>query len=394
MAKKLVAKSSAAIAAVAANLDRVMEWVSQRLTLGDAPRVIDMLEFAKRENLRVTRKQLNERLQQDPTYMFNLHQQKPLKSSRRYRPIIATNLGYLHADLGYFTKSRHYETPPTFQAGFLVCKDILSRFVYLVALRKTRTAEAIIDAFETVAGLHSAAGHLHPIRGVSFDQERSVLSKEVRSYFASNGIKLTVFKNTRSKAKVAEGAIRQIRTVMARRERYYQRRANGNGDGSSSGKKTRRRWWNLLGEVTEILNNREIVVDNNKRLDGFSPAEISTENVSEFLAVLYNKSPADWAAQFDIDPRHVSFRYPVGTDVRAKLIVTSSHVIGEKRSETNLGEDVFRILEAIPNISRGLTVEKQYRCVNIRTGEQEIFDENDIVPTNPLILTSDRHAPL
>jgi hypothetical protein len=98
--------------------------------------------------------------------------------------------------------------------------------------------------------------------------------------------------------------------------------------------------------------------------------------------------------QFDIDPRHVRFKYPAGIDVRAKLIDTSSAVLGTKHSMTNLEEEVFRIVEQIPYVTKRLGVGVSYRCVGVTTGDTKVFDENSLVPTNPNELTSDRHAPL
>jgi len=153
-----------------------------------------------------------------------------------------------------------------------------------------------------------------------------------------------------------------------------------------------RRWWNLLLPVANILNDQEIVVDK-KRL-GYTPAEVNEDNLPDFLEALYKAAPAYKVAQYNIDPAHVQFAYTVGTYVRSKLIVTSSKVIGEKHSETNLGDAVYRIAETIANVTKRMTAGKQYRCINIRSGEEEIFDENDIVPTNPNVTTGDRHVPI
>ena len=73
--------------------------------------------------------------------------------------------------------------------------------------------------------------------------------------------------------------------------------------------------------------------------------------------------------------------------------MTSSAVIGNKRSETNLTDQIFRIIEQKPFVTKRLSIGKGYRCLNLRTGEVEFFSETDIVPTDPNVLTGDRHAP-
>jgi hypothetical protein len=149
-------------------LEVLLEWVGERVRVGDPPRVSDMLEHARLEKLgRIDRKKLNDALLVDPVYAFNLHQQKKRLSSRSYRPVVSSSLGYLHCDIGFFPKSRHYETPVTFRSGYLVGKDVSSRFVYLVPLRKNRKADSIVSALETLHAMHQAAGqtrtaHLSP----------------------------------------------------------------------------------------------------------------------------------------------------------------------------------------------------------------------------------------
>ena len=355
------------------------EWVGERLRLGDVPRVTDMVRYAKLAGMGLNRKDIQRVLQQNPVYMFNMHQQgkKVGGGSRNYRPIVSQTLGTLHCDIGYFAKSRHYETPVTFRAGFLVAVDVVSRYVYLVALKKTKSKEAMVEIFKTLLAVHRAAGHKHAIVSISFDRETSVMSKLVQSYLAEKHISFTSFKMSRSKAKHAEGCIKRVREVMSRLQRHYG---------------PKRRWWTLLGEVASVLNNREIIIEG-KRIDGFTPSSVTFDNLPDFLNKVYKCDPSAYAAQFNIDPELVVFAYPIGTYVRAKLIVTSSAVIGNKHSETNLTDQVFRIVEQKPFVTKRLSVEKGYRCVNLKSGEIEFFSEIDIVPTDPNIVTGDRHAP-
>ena len=370
----------------ASPLEALLAWVKERVRAGDPPRVSDMLEHAKRERLgKITRKKLNEALLLDPVYAFNLHQQKKRLSSRSYRPVLSTNLGYLHCDLGYFPKSKHYPTPVTFQHGFFFGRDVLSRYSYVFPVRSSKNANAMVSAFKTLLSVHQAAGHLHPIRGISFDRERSVTGKVVQAFLREKRIKFSAFKNSRSKAKFAEGGIRLVRTIVARLERKQ-----------SVGRKSKEgppplRWWNLLGRTAAILNRQEIVVGGKRT--GFAPDDVSDETLGLFQSALYKAAPAYHAGQFAIDPRHVEFKFSVGDYVRAKLLVTSSAVIGEKRSETNLTDSSFKIVKAYPFVSRRLGLENEYLCADTRTGEENKFQESDLVLTDSALLTSDRHAP-
>ena len=83
-------------------------------------------------------------------------------------------------------------------------------------------------------------------------------------------------------------------------------------------------------------------------------------------------------SQSEISPQLVKFKYPVGTVVRPKLLITSSAVIGEKRSEVNLEQDPFVVTQQLAYVNARNEVGRTYRCVNQRTRETEIFDENDL----------------
>ena len=288
------------------------------------------------------------------------------------RPVLGINLGHLHADIGFFSKSRQYDTPPRFQAGFLVAKDVFSKYVYIVLLRGNRRSASIISAFEKVLELYKKAGHVHPIRSVGFDKETSVLSKAVQPFFEANNIKFVSFSHTSSKSKLAENAIKQIRILTAR---------------SICQSNNTSRWWNLLpGVVADTLNSREIYVRG--KPTGFVPSKIGEDNLEDYFQSVYKLSPAHFFSQFSLDSRLVQFKFDVGTICRAKLIATSSQVIGEKRSATNVTQATFVILEQVPYVTRDLALGKGYKCQNLLTQEVEIFDQED------LTLSQEGHAEL
>ena len=295
-----------------------------------------------------------------------MEQRRQKLNSNKHRPILGVSLGNLHCDIGFFSKSRNFETPPTFQSGFLVARDVLSRFVYIVLLRGNRKAKSMISAFEKIFQMHKQAGHTHPIRSISFDKETSVMSKAVQAFLAEHHIKFVPFQMSSSKSKMAENAIRQIRSVVVRLVR------NSNNT---------ERWWHLMPNVNNVLNSREIFIDG--KPTGFTPEQINQKNLQQYLQEVFKASPAHLFSQFQIDPQLVKFKFPVGSFVRAKLIVTSSAVLGLKRSETNLTRESFGIVAHVPYVAKDLSVGKAYQCKNLKSGEVEIFDEQDLVLTVP-----------
>ena len=160
---------------------------------------------------------------------------------------------------------------------------------------------------------------------------------------------------------MAENAIKQIRSVMAKLIEQNPEE---------------KRWWRLIDTVVDILNHREIVI-RGKRLN-WRPRDVTTSTLNEFLRDLYKANPVHRFSQYEISPQTVHFKYPVNTVVRPKLIVTSSAVIGEKRSAISVEQDPFIITEHIAYVNARFEIGRAYRCVNVRTQEEEIFDEDDL----------------
>ena len=347
-------------------LQVVIDWVTSRLRYNDVPRVTDVFEYAHQVlGFRTLKKKdIGAALRLHPAYLFNSSQQRQVKRWRKYRPIVTNALGQLHADLGFFSVVREYETPKTFRAGFLVAKDVLSRFTYAIILKGSKDADALVKAFFELNRQHKERTG-RGINSISFDKETSVMGKKVQTFLRDNNIDFHAFNLTSSKSKFAEGAIRLIRTEMKRLQRF-----------DESGKF---RWWNYLQVVVDNLNAQPIVVDG-KTLK-FAPRDVNEENLEDFRRALHKAAPAYFFSQFDIAPQLVKFKFSVGSFVRPKLIVTSSEVVGNKRSETNLEQDVFVVKSLHPFVTRRLTVGKAYKCENTRDSSIEVFDEHDLAET-------------
>ena len=140
----------------------------------------------------------------------------------------------------------------------------------------------------------------------------------------------------------------------------------------------RDRWWNLLQDAADTLNGQIIYLDGKNT--GFAPRDVTSDTLYAFLAKIKKLVPAYYFSQFDISPRLVGFRYEVGQLVRAKLKITSSAVLGQKRSEVTLSDEVYEIVKRVAYVTRRLTMEKVYKCLCRSTGDAEVFEENDIAP--------------
>ena len=361
-------------------LDEVMEWVSERLASeSGVPRVDDVVRHAYTvlgyRDLK--RADIAKRLRLHPAYLMSSSQTRGKNRWKRYRPILANALGHLHGDLGFFAVRREYETPVTFRAGYLILKDVLSRFTYVTILQRSKSAESMVRAFQDVLEQHarffgpengssSSSGGHHRILSIAFDQETSVMSKKVQDFLRDNHIAFHPFQYTASKSKMAEGAIKLVRKAMAR----------------LLWNQPKRRWWRLMDKVVAILNNQLIRVNN--RTLPWRPVDVNKRNLAQFRRALHKADPVRFFGQYELSSRHVRFKYPEGSIVRPKLIVTSSAVVGEKRSEVSLEADAFVVTRQLAYVNARFEVGRAYRCTNRRTGQEEIFDQDDLAASAEL----------
>jgi len=340
-------------------------WIDERLRYGQVPRLYEVKEYVRDSGLKFTADALKKVLRLHPVYQMNMPQQRQPHRAKKYRPIVVKDLGYWHCDIGYFAINKMYSTPVSYRAGYLVAKDVLSRHVYATPLIKSKSAESIIKAFKILFRQHAEKFPNVAVKSISFDRETAVVGKKVQAFLAENGISFHAFQMSDSKAKHAEGAIRQIRTLMARLLRR---------------KRPKDRWWNLLPTVVKILNSQTVIVAG-KPLK-YAPQDIKPSNLEKFKSNLFKAAPAYYWAQFEIVPKWLNFKYSPGTLVRAKKVAVSSATIGNKTSEVNLTEDLFIIKALVPYVTSGMGLGKAYRCKHVETNHQETFQEDEITPGN------------
>lgn len=348
-------------------------WINDQFKKNDVPKFSQVLDFAYREmgykNLKPIEIKRLLRLQ-EPFQMTSPQQRKRLRGNR-HRPILVNDLGFLHADIGFFKLVREHETPKRFQAGFLIAKDVLSRFTYVSVLQGDRKAPTIEKAFNDIFRQFRKQNDGLHVKSVSFDQERSIMSHKMQDFFKRKKVAFHAFQNTASKSKMAESAIRLVRHVMA------VMKDNPNNK--------ELRWWHLIQPAVDVLNSQPIEIGSKflkfpdqYEKEYYAPKDVNKNNVQDFISKLHKAAPSYYHSQFDISRRFVKFRFNVGDLVRVKLIVTSSEVIGTKRSELTLNKEIFEIKEQLPYVSKALTIEKAYVCKSTLTGDTDVFDEEDL----------------
>ncbi len=349
-------------------LDQIMLWVTQQVQGNDPPRFSDVIDYAHRvmHYTGLKSSEIRNALRLHPAYQMNASQSLKRKRWNKVRPIIVHILGCLHGDIGFFPITRDYETPISYRSGFLVCKDILSRFTYVSILKKSRDAESIKKALEDIFHQFKLKNPGLFVSSLAFDQETSVMGKQVQSFLRENNVSFHAFQNTSSKSKMAEGEIKIIRTTV--------RRLRSNKE---------QRWWHLLQPAVDALNRQPIRV-NNKYLrqangDFYTPSTVNRLNLTHFVSQLQKAVPAYFFNQFMINPELIHYKFKEGDFVRQKLIASSSAAIGEKRSDIALGNTVFQIKKRLAYVSKALTAEPLYIVTNIQNSQDtEAFDEQEI----------------
>jgi len=349
------------------NIKLLQNWMDTQLRMGSVPRMMDVVEYASRAFKNVlTLEQVKRAFRLHPSYNLNTHQQRERLGSRKDRPILTNTLGMLHADLGFFPVTRDYETPKTFRYGFMVARDILSRYTYIDLLKAEKSAATLVRSLRRLLLMHKQAHHDYPIVSIAFDKETGMRSELVREFLKEQNIRLVFFKESRSKAKMAENAIRLIRTKVSRLMRDL----------------PARRWWSILGLVARDLNSQEILVGGKRT--GFAPRDVNSSNVRQFVRRLQKAAPSRFFSQFRIAPELIKYRFKPGDIVRPKSIVVSSQVLGVKRSQVNLGPQTYEIISREPFVTQDLSVRPLYKCRNTLYGDIEIFSEQDIALSSSL----------
>ena len=357
-------------------LNILMTWVTEQIERGDVPKFSDVLDYAYRV-LRFTKLkkfQITKRLRLHPAYLMNSSQARRKFKGGKSRPIIVNDLGHLHGDIGFYSVTRDYPTPIEMRSGFLICRDILSRYTYISVLKKNRTADSMIRGFKDIFKQFRLQNNGMMVKSIGFDLERSVMSHKVQAFFKERSISFHGFSNTNSKSKLAENGIKQIRNTI--------RRLSGNI------KSKEIRWWHLIQPAVKALNNRPIEI-NKKHLmlsefsdhPFYTPNDVNANNLKDFISKIQKANTAFYWSQFEISPRGVQFKFQIGDFIRPKLIVISSEVIGTKRSEVTLSDEIFIVKKTFLYVSRTHSVEKAYLVKSVVTGQTETFSEDEIAET-------------
>ena len=323
--------------------DKIESFVNKQLAAGIVPRLSDIYEHLR--SSKITKPLIRKVLLKRVEFQNVLPQQRPPGSSRQRRMISTPSLGYYHGDIGFFSTHSRYPTPKKYRSGFLVLIDVLSRFVLLEVLPFNRTSATMIKIFEQLMQRHKQQ-HTFPMRGVSFDQEKSIMSKPVQSFLKLHHITFRDFMYSASKSKLAENTIGRLRSIMHVLELQ-----------------TKKTWWKLLPQVESIFNNQPLEYYGQRLPPQWTPKSITKKNLPEFLQLVQQKQPAFYYSHFELNPSFVSFLFNLNDRVKVKTKIMSSQVLGPKRKITQLSEETFLIVQRKAYARFDMSIGKCYTVI-------------------------------
>jgi len=139
-------------------------------------------------------------------------------------------------------------------------------------------------------------------------------------------------------------------------------------------------WWLLLKPAVDSLNRQPIVVHNKylRQANGtyYTPSNVTPDNLNHFKQQLQKAVPAYFFNQFMLNLKLVKYAFKKGDLVRQKLVASSSAAIEEKRSDTALGNKIFKVIKLLAYVSKALNPEPLYLVENIKNPkEKEAFAE-------------------
>ena len=251
---------------------------------------------AKNRNKKVTRKQVVEFLQKQPTY--TKHKPARRKFARNKTVPIGLDTDW-QADLCDMQKIKGENDG---FAYILTCIDVLSRFAWAVPI-KTKSPKYVCPAFEKILESGRKCWRLATDKGTEFLGQpfQDLLSeKDINHIIPKNEVKCAVVE-------------RYNRTLKSRLWRAFTKNRNF-------------RWVDILPNIVMAINNSK------NRITGCTPSSVNFSNATQLWLRLYGK------------PKQVpDFKFNIGDNVR--ILRTKS--LFEKGYLQNFTTEIFTVCERL-----------------------------------------------
>lgn len=216
--------------------------------------VENLLREAKKLDNKITKKNVVEFLEKQPTY--GLHKTYRRRFRRNKTKSAGIDVSW-QADLADMTKLKHYNS--NFQY-ILVCTDVFSRFGFAIPI-KNKTPDNVVTAFKTIMKTDRMPWRLTTDQGSEF-------KGKFQEFLRKNDIQHN-YSKSEVKCAVAE---RFIRTLKSRIWKYFTAYNT-------------KRYIDILPKILESINRSP------NRTIGLAPSTITTKNEQEIWDMMNERKP-------------------------------------------------------------------------------------------------------
>ena len=286
-------------------------------------RVKDLEKWAK--SRKIDPKLVRVVLKTFDSFITNNHYRIKYKNSRDYCPTRNAYLSTVQTDFAFYNRFDSSKSP-----GFVLFVEVLSHKLWAynctgkAAHNYISVYKKFFKDYERDMGI--------PVSTVSTDKEKALSSQQFRDYIRrrKKRVEFHYFEGSKIQAYLAESYIKNIRRTYGQLHSFDSKKY------PSLSKS--------LQTIIKIINDRKIVVNNTEL--SYTPNEVNTSNVNEFVKDLHETDPMSYFSNFVIRDKKYIYSYPVGSYVRIKLkALKSDFKLGTKHSEQSLSSRIFKVVK-------------------------------------------------
>lgn len=300
------------------------EYLATQIKVGNVPRIVDLVAYAKVKNLPLTRVNIAKHVRQN-YYQYSSTLTNP-KKILRFLPVTQTTLGALAFDLMFLTKRTNKNTTGLFKKGtFIVITDTLSQLVLVERIRSKRTTH-VLSGIGRVLKKYKQITKVDPF-SFSSDQESSLLSIKAKAQFEKWNLKTHFFANRFPKSGQVESKIRLIKQFIARFQKSATKMYSDN---------------QLIRLAEDHLNSRKNIINNKKCR--FAPKDITKSNAGSFLKDILDKEPEKLFQFTEQSSIFANPKYKMHDTVYLYKKFTMAPNISDKRITQTTTKDKYKII--------------------------------------------------
>ena len=318
-------------------LGKLDAWLQEQLDNFQTPRQRDIIEVGK--SLGLSRRLVLRHLKnQNEAYQTTGRPQAPWPQ-KIHRNHLVHFYGTVSVDLAFFGKRSNIlsslgisktEMGPTF-----VMIDMGTHFAVVKAMGpKGKSAKNTLRVMKWAFQEYKKQFKIYP-HTLCSDNEKAIVSSELKSYFQSTFTKLYIYKFSRTKALFAENLIRNLRSSISILKKHHKRKKIS--------------WPTIIERIVKGYNNRPLTLFGKKM--SFTPRQITPETFNEFKAELRNKFEGYSFSSFSIHPSLFKWRLPIGTRVFLPKRAVQVPGFNDKLSANPLSDTIFVIVRRVVQLN-------------------------------------------